>query len=149
MRDWALLDAAAAMQSYLATFPKISVVGPQLRRPGARPAAGARAHRRGAHRRLAERLLAATGRRSAALWMWPVTHFALPGVTRLHGYFPSSRFGFGEDLPKGVAIEWASWCRNPTYLVGALRVERRLRSLRRAAARSTPSATTRSARSAR
>jgi predicted alpha/beta hydrolase len=55
--------------------------------------------------------------------MWPTMHFAIPGVTRLLGYFPSSRFGFGEDLPKGVAIEWASWCRNPTYLVGALRVE--------------------------
>jgi predicted alpha/beta hydrolase len=54
--------------------------------------------------------------------MWPVTHFALPGVSHLLGYFPGSRFGFGEDLPKGVAIEWARWCRNPTYLVGDLGV---------------------------
>lgn len=58
-------------------------------------------------------------------WMWPVTHFALPALSRLHGYFPASRLGFGEDLPAGVAIEWASWCRHPRYLVGALGVEAR------------------------
>ena len=55
-------------------------------------------------------------------WMWPATHVALPLVSRLHGYFPSSRLGFGEDLPAGVAIEWARWCRNPHYLVGDLGV---------------------------
>jgi len=56
-------------------------------------------------------------------WMWPATHLALPGVTKLHGYFPGSRFGFGEDLPAGVALQWAAWCRNPRYLVGALGVD--------------------------
>jgi predicted alpha/beta hydrolase len=54
-----------------------------------------------------------------------VTHLALPGFSHLLGYFPGSRFGFGEDLPKGVAIEWARWCRNPTYLVGDLGVAAR------------------------
>lgn len=53
-------------------------------------------------------------------WMWPAVHVALPLVSRLRGYFPSSRLGFGEDLPANVAIEWASWCRHPRYLVGAL-----------------------------
>lgn len=52
--------------------------------------------------------------------MWFITHLLLPGVSRAMGYFPSRRFGQGEDLPRGVAIEWASWCRNPGYLVGAL-----------------------------
>jgi predicted alpha/beta hydrolase len=47
--------------------------------------------------------------------MWP--------VTKLLGYFPGSRLGFGEDLPPGVATEWASWCRDPRYLVGALGVD--------------------------
>jgi predicted alpha/beta hydrolase len=121
MRDWALLDAAAAMQS-LAAFPKVSIVGHSFggQALGLLPTP----------ERIASALI--VGSQSGywrnwpafgRLWMWPVTHFALPGITRLHGYFPSSRFGFGEDLPKGVAIEWASWCRNPTYLVGALRVE--------------------------
>jgi predicted alpha/beta hydrolase len=52
--------------------------------------------------------------------MWFLTHLMLPGVSRLLGYFPSRRFGQGEDLPGGVAAEWASWCRHPGYLVGRL-----------------------------
>jgi predicted alpha/beta hydrolase len=53
-------------------------------------------------------------------WVWSATHVVLPAVSRLLGYFPSSRLGFGEDLPAGVALEWARWCRHPRYLVGAL-----------------------------
>jgi predicted alpha/beta hydrolase len=53
-------------------------------------------------------------------WMWLATHVVLPLGPRLLGYFPSSALGFGEDLPAGVAVEWASWCRHPHYLVGAL-----------------------------
>jgi predicted alpha/beta hydrolase len=41
-------------------------------------------------------------------------------VSRLNGYFPARLFGQGEDLPGGVALEWASWCRHPGYIVGAL-----------------------------
>jgi predicted alpha/beta hydrolase len=52
--------------------------------------------------------------------MWLVTHVVLPGLSRLHGYFPARRFGQGEDMPAGVAREWASWCRHPGYVVGAL-----------------------------
>jgi predicted alpha/beta hydrolase len=52
--------------------------------------------------------------------MWFLTHVLLPGVSRLSGYFPARLFGQGEDLPKGVAIEWASWCRHSGYIVGAL-----------------------------
>jgi predicted alpha/beta hydrolase len=64
------------------------------------------------------------------LWMWPVVHFALPGTAKLLGYFPGSRLGFGEDLPPGVALEWASWCRHPQYLVGALGAAERYARLR-------------------
>jgi predicted alpha/beta hydrolase len=52
--------------------------------------------------------------------MWFLTHVLLPGVSRSYGYFPSRLFGQGEDLPAGVAREWASWCRHPGYIVGAL-----------------------------
>jgi len=55
--------------------------------------------------------------------MWLLTHIVLPGTSRLYGYVPSRIFGQGEDLPAGVAIEWASWCRHPGYLVGALGLE--------------------------
>jgi predicted alpha/beta hydrolase len=52
--------------------------------------------------------------------MWLLTHVLLPGVSRAVGYVPSAVLGQGADLPAGVAIEWASWCRNPRYAAGAL-----------------------------
>jgi predicted alpha/beta hydrolase len=59
-------------------------------------------------------------RGSGRLGMWFLTHVVLPGMSRVYGYVPSRIFGQGEDLPAGVAIEWARWCRHPGYLVGAL-----------------------------
>jgi predicted alpha/beta hydrolase len=47
----------------------------------------------------------------ALLW-----YAAMPAAARLLGYFPAKRLGMGEDLPGGVALEWARWCRNPNYI---------------------------------
>ncbi|MBX3189984.1 MAG: alpha/beta fold hydrolase [Labilithrix sp.] len=55
----------------------------------------------------------------AALW-----YGVVPTVTRAVGYLPGS-LGVGEDLPAGVALEWARWCRTPGYLVGREGVARR------------------------
>ena len=52
--------------------------------------------------------------------MWLVTHVVLPGLSRSLGYLPARWLGQGEDLPAGVAREWAGWCRHPGYIVGAL-----------------------------
>jgi predicted alpha/beta hydrolase len=41
--------------------------------------------------------------------------YAVPVVTRLFGYLPGV-FGTKEDLPAGVAREWARWGRRPRYL---------------------------------
>lgn len=43
---------------------------------------------------------------------------AIPLLTTIYGYLPWSKFLPGEDLPKGVALEWAGWCRHPEYLLG-------------------------------
>lgn len=45
-------------------------------------------------------------------------HLTVPATSHLFGYFPFSRLAQGEDLPKGAALEWARWCRNPDYLRG-------------------------------
>ena len=42
----------------------------------------------------------------------------LPLIARAMGYFPWSKFARGEDLPKGVALQWSRWCRSPDYLLG-------------------------------
>jgi predicted alpha/beta hydrolase len=47
---------------------------------------------------------------------WFAMHVMLPALSHLMGYFPSSKVGLGEDLPKGVALEWARWCRSRNYL---------------------------------
>lgn len=51
--------------------------------------------------------------RLALLWF-----VLMPLLARTLGYFPSARFGLGQSLPRGVALEWASWCRHPGYLFG-------------------------------
>ena len=121
MRDWALLDGAAAFDFLKKDSGKIYAVGHSfggqalglLPEPDRIAGAFMVGSQSGYWKNWP-----ALGR----AWMWPVTHVALPALSRLHGYFPSSRFGFGEDLPRDVAIEWARWCRNPTYLVGDLGV---------------------------
>lgn len=47
---------------------------------------------------------------------WFGVSVLIPGLSHLNGYFPGSKVGLGEDLPKGVALEWARWCRSPNYL---------------------------------
>ena len=44
-------------------------------------------------------------------------HFTLPLLALIFGYVPWSKFSSAEDLPKGVAIEWAKWCRMPGYFL--------------------------------
>lgn len=48
----------------------------------------------------------------AAVW-----YGLLPALGNTFGYIPG-KFGIGEDLPKGVALEWAKWCRHPEYMLG-------------------------------
>jgi predicted alpha/beta hydrolase len=47
-------------------------------------------------------------------------YLLIPGLSHALGYFPSSRFGLGEDLPKGVALEWAQWARSPQHVASAI-----------------------------
>ena len=43
-------------------------------------------------------------------------YVTLPLTARMFGYAPWSRFAAGEDLPKGVALQWSAWCRDRRYL---------------------------------
>lgn len=44
-------------------------------------------------------------------------YITLPLLSRLYGYMPWSKLSAAEDLPQGVALEWARWCRQPGYLL--------------------------------
>lgn len=52
-------------------------------------------------------------------------HAVVPAVSHAMGYFPAGVFGLGEDLPSGVAREWARWCRSRHYLYGDERLTTR------------------------
>ncbi len=41
----------------------------------------------------------------------------MPLIANVWGYLPG-KLGIGEDLPRGVANEWAKWSRHPRYLFG-------------------------------
>lgn len=63
-------------------------------------------------------------RRGYRLQFWWRWHVLMPAITLRHGYFPGKRLGWLEDLPKGVALNWA---RSPKYFPAG--AGRRRRSL--------------------
>ncbi len=42
-------------------------------------------------------------------------YFLIPVHTRLFGFVNAMKVKQGENLPKGVALEWRKWCTNPNY----------------------------------
>lgn len=52
--------------------------------------------------------------RWAVAGMWYVI---VPLLTRVYGHFPAWMVGMGDELPAGVALDWARWARHPAYAV--------------------------------
>jgi len=49
-------------------------------------------------------------------YLYAITYSTVwPLLTRIFGYFPSKRF-IGENLPKGVALQWVKWLKSKNYL---------------------------------
>lgn len=44
------------------------------------------------------------GHRTRMWWRW---HVLMPAITAVQGHFPGTRMGWLEDLPRGVALDWA------------------------------------------
>jgi predicted alpha/beta hydrolase len=43
-------------------------------------------------------------------------YFLIPVFTKVFGYFPASKLGLFEDLPEGVALQWARWAKSENYM---------------------------------
>lgn len=42
-------------------------------------------------------------------------YFMIPVQTRIYGYVNAKKVRQGENLPKGIALQWRKWCTNPNY----------------------------------
>lgn len=119
MRDWAQLDMASAAEWCVRELQpdKFFVLG--------HSAGGQLVGLAGIHHLVQGLVLVAA---QSGYWRyWPArAHYRyalmwrlLPLVTGAVGYLPG-KLGIGEDLPRGVANEWAQWCRHPRYLLGCV-----------------------------
>lgn len=109
IEDWAEYDCAAAIACLRARFPRSEITG-------IAHSVGALLFG-GAHNGSEQARMVLIGPHTgyygdyrplyrlpmAALW-----HVVMPALTRLFGFFPASRLGLGEDIPSGVALEWAA-----------------------------------------
>jgi predicted alpha/beta hydrolase len=117
MRDWGTLDQRAALAEARRQFPDLPLVamghsvGGQMLAAAVTPALKPD---------LVIHITVSTG----TWWRFPLPYglycgflwnAVVPVSTSLLGYFPASRLGLGEDLPAGVAREWARWCRRADY----------------------------------
>lgn len=65
--------------------------------------------------------------------VWLVMRLLAPLLCGIAGYMPGKRIGLGEDLPRGVMLEWSRWTTLPRYFyddpaVDAARRAARLRT---------------------
>jgi predicted alpha/beta hydrolase len=107
-RDWGEKDFDAVLHFAAEHFPQspVLVVGHSI--GGFLPGYAARASR--IHRMLtigAQYAFWPDYRPAMRLRYLVKWHLVMPALTMMLGYFPGRRLGWLEDLPKGVALEWA------------------------------------------
>jgi predicted alpha/beta hydrolase len=108
VEDWSEHDSAAAVAAMRGRFPEADIV-PLAHSVGALLFGGAE------NANDPSRVILVSGHTGYygdydwryRLPMAAVWHGLMPALTRLTGYFPASRLGLGEDLPAGIALQWA------------------------------------------
>jgi predicted alpha/beta hydrolase len=117
LRDWAELDLEGALDYLAARHPGLPLrfighsIGGQLF--GLLDAA-----------RLDRAVLVAAQSGYHGHWPWPqrarmiaLWYVVVPGLSHALGYLPIGRItGSGEDVPKGIGLDWTRWGRNERYL---------------------------------
>jgi predicted alpha/beta hydrolase len=117
MSEWALVDARAMHEYVAAHHPDVplAIVGHSF---GAQ-LIGLLDHTRAA------RAAVFVGGQLGYCGDWPepqasglraLWKYVVPGFCGVLGYLPKQT-GMGEDLPRGVALQWARWCSHPDYLM--------------------------------
>jgi predicted alpha/beta hydrolase len=119
IEDWCELDQVGAIEAMRARFPaaRLSSVSHSI---GCMIAAAA-PNAPGLHQMVFIAPHTAYWGDYLQPWRWPMAfmwHVLMPATARVVGYFPASRLGLGDDLPRRVALQWASR-RTPEYRPGA------------------------------
>jgi predicted alpha/beta hydrolase len=119
LTEWVLLDMAAVIDWSISQYPtnRLFLVGHSFGGQAAGlldNASNVRAMATIASQSGYWKLIGGKERRRVGRHM----RFTVPTMARLSGYMPWSRFGNGEDLPKGVALQWSRWATDPQYLLG-------------------------------
>jgi predicted alpha/beta hydrolase len=128
MEDWGRLDLEGALGWMRQQHPRVPLLvlghsaGGQL--IGLAPSA----------RQLAGALTVGAQLGWAGHWPWPARglmlacwYVLIPALARVVGYLPMAALGQGENLPRGVALQWAAWGRRRHYLFDGLGPEVRAR----------------------
>ena len=116
MREWGQFDLPAALERLAAELPgkPLALIGHSVggQMLGVMPN----------HARLKAAVMVASGigywrgmPRAFGLYCWALMRGLAPLFRRVLGYLPSSKIGWGEDLPAGVAREWFEWCMRADY----------------------------------
>jgi predicted alpha/beta hydrolase len=118
MSDWGTKDAAGVIEWARRTYApgRVVVVG---------HSAGGQLVGVAANHDRVDAVLA-IGAQSGYWRLWPardralmafIWYVAIPGVTAVLPHFPSRWIGAGENLPRGIARQWARWCRSRDYIL--------------------------------
>lgn len=64
--------------------------------------------------------------------VWLVMRVLTPILCAMFGYMPGRRLGIGEDLPRGVMLQWSRWTAMPNYFLDdpAVNAARRMEQVR-------------------
>ncbi|XID74984.1 alpha/beta fold hydrolase [Alkanindiges sp. WGS2144] len=61
------------------------------------------------------------GLKGTTKWLAPILfHGYMPINFKLFGFAQTKKIGWGENLPQGVAQQWADWCSSPGYAANSL-----------------------------
>ncbi len=61
------------------------------------------------------------GLKGKTKWLAPILFKGyMPLNIKVYGHANNKKIGWGEDLPKGVAMQWAQWCSKPGYVANSL-----------------------------